>query len=74
MNVESNYDDMKIEIKEVVDHLSTALGLRDGYKVGMYIDDAGHIVKWAIVKVEEDGTLIPQWDTPNLKELLQHYL
>lgn len=65
---------MKIELKEVVDQLTKALGLREGYKVAANIDDDGHIIGWSIVKVDEDGNLYPQWSTPNLKELLQHYL
>ena len=64
---------MKVEIKEVVDQLTKAFALREGYKVAMNIDDDGHIVGWSIVKVEEDGTIIAQWSTPSLEELIRHY-
>ena len=65
---------MKIELKEIVDQLTAAVGLSEGYKVAANISEDEHITGWTIVKVEEDGTLIPQWSTTSLRELLQHYL
>ena len=68
---------MKVELKQIVDQLTEAVGLEDGYKVSAMIDDSKEeqLVGWMIVKVLEDGTLLPQseFKFKNIKELIEFY-
>ena len=68
---------MKVELKQIVGQLTEAIGLEDGYKVSAMIDDSKEeqLVGWMIVKVLEDGTLLPQLELKfkNIKELIEFY-
>ena len=49
---------MKIELKEVIDQLTEAINLQEGFKVSALVDDTnGKIVGWTIVEVGDDGTI-----------------
>lgn len=69
---------MKIELKQIIDQLSEAINLDNGYKVCAMIDSDkdNEIVGWNIVKVLDDGTIIPQNDYKfkNIKELITTYI
>ena len=68
---------MKVELKEIIEQLSEAINLAEGYKVSALIDDEqdNKIVGWTIVKVFEDGTIKPvNKNFDNLKELIKTYL
>lgn len=67
---------MKIELKQIIDQLTEACGLDDGYKVSALIDDNENIVGWTIVKVFEDGHIEPINDVKfkNIDELINAYL
>ena len=68
---------MKVELKEIIEQLSEAINLTEGYKVSALIDDEqdNKIVGWTIVKVFEDGTIKPvNKNFDNLKELIKTYL
>lgn len=45
---------MKIELKPIIDQLTEALGIREGYKVAAVTEDDA-LIEWTIVKVYEDG-------------------
>lgn len=65
---------MKVELKQIIDHLTDALGLVPGLKVAAVIDDDGEtIIGWTVVNVEEDGTIKPINKTMTLKELFDIY-
>lgn len=68
---------MKVELKQIVDQLTEAIGLKEGYKVSAMIDDSkeNQLVGWMVVKVLEDGTLLPQSELKfkNIKELIEFY-
>ena len=68
---------MKIELKPIIDQLSEAIELDDGYKVSALIDNREDIVGWTIVQVFEDGRIEPidkdlQFNT--IKDLIEAYL
>lgn len=68
---------MKIELKPIIDQLSEAIELDDGYKVSALIDNREDIVGWTIVHVFEDGRIEPidkdlQFNT--IKDLIEAYL
>lgn len=68
---------MKIELKSIIDQLSEAIELDDGYKVSALIDNREDIVGWTIVRVFEDGRIEPidkdlQFNT--IKDLIEAYL
>ena len=68
---------MKIELKQIIDQLTEACGLSDGYKVSALIDDENNkIVGWTIVRVYEDGRIEPINDVKfkNIDELINAYL
>ena len=68
---------MKVELKEIIEQLSEAINLTEGYKVSALIDDEqdNKIVGWTIVKVFEDGTIKPvNKNFDNLKDLIKTYL
>ena len=45
---------MKIELKPIIDQLTEALEIREGYKVAAVTED-DVLIGWTIVKVYEDG-------------------
>lgn len=65
---------MKVELKQIIDQLTEAVDLNEGFKVCALIEDED-IVGWTIVQVNEDGTLEPFEHTQykNIKELLDNY-
>ena len=68
---------MKVELKQIIDQLTEACGLSDGYKVSALIDDENNkIVGWTIVRVYEDGRIEPYNDVKfkNINELINAYL
>ena len=68
---------MKIELKPIIDQLTEAINLEKGYRVSALIDedDNNKLVGWTIVKVLEDGVILPQCDHKydNIKQLIQAY-
>lgn len=68
---------MKVELKEIIEQLSEAIDLAEGYKVSALIDNEqdNKIVGWTVVKVFDDGTIKPvNKNFDNLKELIKTYL
>ena len=68
---------MKVELKQIIDQLTKACGLSDGYKVSALIDDENNkIVGWTIVRVYENGRIEPINDVKfkNIDELINAYL
>ena len=68
---------MKVELKPIIDQLSEAIELDDGYKVSALIDNREDIIGWTIVRVFEDGMIEPidkdlQFNT--IKDLIEVYL
>ena len=68
---------MKIELKQIVDQLTEALSLGEGFKIAACFgdDDKENIESWIVVKVLEDGTLLPQSNMrfKNIKEMFDKY-
>ena len=67
---------MKVELKQIIDQLTEAIGLSDGLKVCAIIDNE-NIIGWSIVEVKEDGTILPIEGAPkynNIKELFNTYM
>ena len=49
---------MKVELKEIINQLTEAVNLQDGFKVSALIDDTtSKIVGWTIVEIADDGTI-----------------
>ena len=69
---------MKVELKQIIDQLSEAIGLGKGFKVSALIDDENDnkIVGWTIVKVYENGKIEPLKDVTfkSIKELIEAYI
>ena len=68
---------MKVELKEIIEQLSEAIDLTEGYKVSALIDDEhdNKIVGWTVVKVFNDGTIKPvNKNFKDLKELINTYM
>ena len=68
---------MKIELKQVIEQLTEAVGLKNPRRVAALIDeeDNNKLVGWTIVMVNNDGRLTPikeQFKT--IKELWEHCL
>ncbi len=65
---------MKVELKQIIDELTDAIGLPEGRKVAALVDD-GKVVGWIIVDVYENGRIKPISDKKfnNIKELLIAY-
>jgi len=72
---------MKVELKEIIDQLTEAVGLEEGYKVASLVDDDGNtLLGWCIVKAYEDGRIAPVKKKKNgksrtykdLKDLFKH--
>jgi hypothetical protein len=68
---------MKIELKPIIDQLTETINLEEPYRVSAMIDDdkENKLVGWTIVKVLEDGTILPQSNCKfnNIKELIEAY-
>ena len=67
---------MKVELKEIIEQLSEAINLAEGYKVSALIDNEqdNKIIGWTVVKVFDDGTIKPvNKNFNNLKELIKIY-
>lgn len=67
---------MAIELKEIVNQISEAIGLPQGYKVSALIDEENEnkLVGWTIVKVYDDGKIEPvNKNFNNLKELIANF-
>lgn len=47
---------MKIQLKPIIDQLTEALEIREGYKVAAVTED-DVLIGWTIVKVYEDGSI-----------------
>lgn len=65
---------MKVELKQIIDELSDAIGLADDQRVAALVEDE-EIIGWTIVNVLDDGTINPVDDNKfkTLKELLAFY-
>ena len=49
---------MKVELKEIINQLTEAVNLQEGFKVSALIDDTtSKIVGWTIVEIADDGTI-----------------
>ena len=65
---------MKVELKQIVDELTDAVGLdKKKFKIAAMVDGE-KIIGWNTVSVYEDGTIIPTGARfKNIKELIQYY-
>lgn len=66
---------MKVELKEIVNQLSEAIDLDSEHKVAALIDN-DEIVGWNIVRVYEDGEIVPvdKKIYKNISELVHAYI
>ena len=68
---------MKIELKEIINQLTEAINLQDGFKVSALVDDTtSKIVGWTIVEVADDGTISmvdKDMKFNTIKELFDNY-
>lgn len=68
---------MKVELKEIINQLTEAVNLDEGFKVSALIDDTtSKIVGWTIVEVADDGTISmvdKDMKFNTIKELLNNY-
>lgn len=68
---------MKVELKEIINQLTEAINLKDGFKVSAIIDDTtSKIVGWTIVEVSDDGTISmvdKDMKFNTIKELFDNY-
>lgn len=68
---------MKVELKEIINQLTEAVNLQDGFKVSALIDDTtSKIVGWTIVEVADDGTISmvdKDMKFNTIKELFDNY-
>lgn len=58
---------MKVELKQIIDQLTDAIGLPEGLKVSSLVDSKGEIKGWCIVKVYEDGRIEPVRENEELR-------
>ena len=65
---------MKVELKQIVDELTEAVGLDSNkFKIGAMVD-GDRIIGWTTVSVYEDGTMTPIGTKfKNIKEVIQYY-
>ena len=72
---------MKVELKQIINQLSEAIGFEQSRKVVAYIDEnTDEIVGWGICNVADDGTITPlKCNEPengnyykNIKELIEN--
>lgn len=68
---------MKVELKEIINQLTEAINLQDGFKVSALVDDnTNQIVGWTIVEVTDDGTISVVDESMkfnSIKELFDNY-
>lgn len=68
---------MKVELKEIINQLTEAVNLDEGFKVSALIDDTtSKIVGWTIVEVADDGTISmvdKDMKFNTIKELFDNY-
>ena len=67
---------MRIELKQIVNQLTDAIGLPEGQKVSAVIDDESYeVVGWSIVNINEDGSIepIPGLTYKTIKEMIDGY-
>lgn len=68
---------MKVELKEIINQLTEAVNLDEGFKVSALIDDTtNNLVGWTIVEVADDGTISmvdKDMKFNTIKELLDNY-
>ena len=68
---------MRVELKEIINQLTEAINLQDGFKVSALIDDnTNQIVGWTIVEVTDDGTISVVDESMkfnSIKELFDNY-
>jgi hypothetical protein len=68
---------MKVELKEIINQLTEAINLEDGFKVSALVDDTtSKIVGWTIVEVADDGTISmvdKDMKFNTIKELFDNY-
>ena len=67
---------MKIELKEITEQLTSALGLKSGLQVAACFKEPGsdELVGWIVVKKGKNGNIMPQGEkVDNLKELFEKY-
>lgn len=52
---------MQVNLKEIVDQLTEAVNLENGFKVAALVNDEkdNAVVGWRVVKVEDDGSIKP---------------
>ena len=65
---------MKVELKQIVDELTDAVGLdKKKFKIAAMVDGE-KIIGWNTVSVYEDGTIVPTGARfKNIKELIRYY-
>ena len=63
---------MKVELKQIIDELTDAIGLPEGRKVAAYVKE-GKVVGWTIVDLWNGYNLISDKKFNNIKELLIAY-
>ena len=65
---------MKVELKQIVDELTDAVGLdKKKFKIAAMVDGE-KIIGWNTVSVYEDGTIVPTGARfKNIKELIKYY-
>lgn len=68
---------MRVELKEIINQLTEAINLQDGFKVSALVDDnTNQIVGWTIVEVTDDGTISVVDESMkfnSIKELFDNY-
>lgn len=67
---------MKIELKEITEQLTSALGLKKNLQVAACFKEPGseELVGWIIVKKEKNGNILPHGEkVDNLKDLFEKY-
>lgn len=68
---------MKVELKEIINQLTEAVNVDEGFKVSALIDDTtSKIVGWTIVEVADDGTISmvdKDMKFNTIKELFDNY-
>lgn len=69
---------MKVELKDIIDQLTEAIGLEEGYKVSALIDteNGDRLTGWTIVRLYDDGKIEPLENPTyfnSIKELIDAY-
>ena len=67
---------MKVELKQIIEQVTEALGIPDDLRVCALIDDIdNNIVGWNVGEIDEDGDIKLIFDKgfENLKEMFKFY-